>query len=259
MQQRRPLNIWLRMAICHPIITAWRSKHPGDNLVNSSIFIWSWFQAASRGGMSASVTDGKERPPGLILSVVYLPEQWTFLVATQRFCGLITVRATRRRANKEMCILPHRGIFQGFFLTMRRHRVTASCLKLFYMWCKHFLLLLQERYNLYIYMCVCVYNTGRGNRAVQLSGLWRILNCPYVLYSIWKPIRDLFVLQINMELFFWLYAVCFSVLLPPIQYHRVAGVFKSPFRHSKSGFIYIYIQLKSELLAPLFIFPPISV
>lgn len=123
MQQRRPLNIWLRMAICHPIITARRSKHPGDNLVNSSIFIWSWFQAASRGGMSASVTDGKERPPGLILSVVYLPEQWTFLVATQRFCSLITVRATRRRANKEMCILPHRGIFQGFLFD----NASASC------------------------------------------------------------------------------------------------------------------------------------
>lgn len=39
MQQRRPLNISLRTAVSHPIITARRSQHPAINPLVSRIFV----------------------------------------------------------------------------------------------------------------------------------------------------------------------------------------------------------------------------
>lgn len=71
---------------------------------------------------------------------------WTFLVATQQLCDLITVRTeendTQERDERIRKCISYltEEFFRDFYLTMRRHRVTASNVKeLFYMCCIHFL------------------------------------------------------------------------------------------------------------------------
>lgn len=136
----------------------------------------SWFRAASCGGMFVSVTMGKRNRSCFSL-FVYCQNTGTRL-SVDVSCSYITVlrfnnsrseseRHTGTRwANKELYILPHRGIFQGFLFD----NASASC---YSFKCQR--AVLYVLYTFFLKMqSIYVYNTGLGNRAVKFSGLWRI-------------------------------------------------------------------------------------